>query len=149
MKADKWEWRILSEEEARQSERWWRWGRDFEGEAWRALFAHLCEQDGGHDWYLTIDPDDGVWVSCVKCHAAGLDDVYPDSADLLTGDFTVYPGYVLTLHTGGVQVNGQETYGCFTYGWRGPVTVELHVEEYTSMDWIGSEYDVWIEVEPR
>ena len=147
MKAEKWTWRILSEEEAEQAEqdrrRWELEG--LEGRAWRSLFVSRCLE---HDWHLTIDPDDGVYLKCRKC-PAWLDDVYPDGADLLTGDFEVYSGYVLSLHTGGVKVNGQETYGVFTYGWRGPVTVELHVEKYTSMDWIGYEYDAWIEVEPR
>lgn len=147
MRAEKWTWRILSEEEAEQAERdRRRWELEgLEGRAWRSLFIDLC---GEHDWYLTIDPDDGVYLKCRRCPAWG-DDVYPDSADLLTGEFEVYPGYVLSLHTGGVQVNGQESYGLFSYGWHGSVTVDLHVEEYTSMDWIGSEYDAWIEVEPR
>jgi hypothetical protein len=116
---------------------------DLEGEAWRKLFIDRC---GEHDWYLEIDPYDGIMLTCRKC-PAWSDDVYPDGIDLLTGDFEVYPGYVLSLHCGGVQVNGQETYDLFTYGWRGPVRVELHVETYTSMDWIGPEYNVWIDVE--
>jgi hypothetical protein len=29
------------------------------------------------------------------------------------------------------------------------VKIELCTEKYTSMDWIGYEYDAWIEVEPR
>lgn len=145
MKAEKWTWRILTAEEAEAAERFWRWGRDFEGQVWRDLFVSLCP---GHGWYLTIDPDDGVYLKCQKC-PAWLDDVHPDGIDLLTGEFEVCPGYALSLHTGGVRVNGQETYGLFTYGWHGPVTIELHVEEYTSMDWIGSEYDARIEVEPR
>lgn len=142
----KFTWRILSEEEAAQPE--WQFWTDLEGDAYRALFVHRCEQAGGHDWYLTIDPVDGVTICCRKCPAL-TDDVYPDGADLLTGEFEVYPGYVLGLRYADVEVNGKPSYGSFTYGWRGPVTVELHVEEYTSMDWIGSEYAVWIEVEPR
>jgi hypothetical protein len=138
-------WVVLDEEEPEPE---WRFFGDLEGEAYRSLFVWLCEQRGGHDWYLEISPgDDGVTLGCRAC-PAWTDDVYPDGGDLLAGDFTVYPGYVLTLRTGSVQVNGQETYGLFTYGWRGPVTVRLHVEEYTNMDWIGTEYDVWIEVDP-
>jgi hypothetical protein len=139
------EWRVLSAEEVARDESYWRWGGDFEGHVWRDLFVSWCPE---HDWFLTIDPDDGVYLKCGKC-PAGVDDVYPDGIDLLVGEFEVYPGYVLSLRTGGVQVNGQECYGLFTYGWRGPVTVELHEEKYTSMDWIGYEYDAWIEVEPR
>jgi hypothetical protein len=127
---------------------WPQYGPDLEGEAYRALFVHLCEQDDGHDWYLTIDPDDGVYLKCRKC-PAWVDDVYPDGIDMLAGEFWVYPGYVLSLNCGEVKVNGQECYGLFTYGWRGPVTVELHTEKYASMDWIGYEYDAWIFVEVR
>jgi hypothetical protein len=139
------EWRVLTAGESEDADRFWRWGRDFEGQVWRSLFVSRCPE---HDWYLTIDPDDGVYLKCLKC-PAWLDDVYPDGIDLLTGEFEVCPGYVLGLQTGGVQVNGQECYGLYTYGWRGPVTVELHVEKYTSMDWIGYEYDAWIFVEAR
>jgi hypothetical protein len=135
-------------EDSEEMPPWSLWGWDLEGEAYRALFVRLCERDSGHDWFLAIDPDDGVTLGCRKC-PAGVDDVYPDGIDLLTGEFEVYPGYVLSLRTGGVEVNGQESYGVFTYGWRGPVTVELHEEKYTSMDWIGYEYDAWIVVEAR
>lgn len=145
----KMEWRVLSDEESAASLARWRWGKDFEGEAWRSVIARLCEESGGHAWYLHIDPDDGVWVTCTRCHAAGIDDVYPDGNDMLVGDFEVSPGYVLSLRCGDVEVNGKSCYGLFTYGWRGPVTLNLHVEKYTSMDWIGEEYDAWIEVEPR
>jgi hypothetical protein len=144
MRPPKLEWVLLSEEEVEAEERYWRYGRDFEGLCWHRLFVSRCP---GHDWYLTIDPDDGVYLKCRRC-PAWLDDVHPDGTDLLTGEFEVYPGYTLSLNCGGVRVNGEETYGLFTYGWRGPVTIELHVEEYTSMDWIGSEYDAWIEVNP-
>jgi hypothetical protein len=140
-----WDGRLLTDEEVAEHDFLWRYGRDLEGEAWRSLFVHQCP---GHDWYLHIDPDDGVWLTCRKC-PAGVDDVYPDGIDMLTGEFEVFPGYVLGLQTGSVQVNGQESYGAFAYGWRGPVTVDLHVEKYTSMDWIGEEYDAWIEVDPR
>jgi hypothetical protein len=139
------EWHVVTDEEAARDEAYWRWGRDFEGRAWRDLFVSLCP---GHDWYLTIDPDDGVYLKCRKC-PAGVDDVYPDGIDLLTGKFEVHPGYVLSLRTGSVEVNGQETYGLFTYGWRGPVTTELHVEKYPATPDHGEEYDAWIEVEPR
>jgi hypothetical protein len=139
-------WRVLTDEEVAVSEAVWRWGPDLEGKAWRSLFIHLCEQAGGHDWYLTIDPDDGTWFTCQNC-PAGMDDVYPDGTDLLTGEFEVRPGYVLGLRTGGVLVNGQP---CDEFdGWHGPVTVELHTEKYTSMDWIGYEYDAWIDVEAK
>lgn len=141
------EWFILSEEEAVRTHSPW-YGRDLEGEAYRALFIHRCEQAGEHDWYLEIDPYDGVLLRCRTC-PAWLNDVYPDGADLLTGEFEVMPGYVLGLRLADVEVNGKPCYGLFTYGWRGPVSVELETVTYTSMDWIGNEYDAWIIVEAR
>lgn len=121
-------------------------------DAWtfcRAWAVALCSQvQGGHDWLLEIDPGDGVSLCCQRCHAV-TDDIYPDGIDLLTGDFEVYPGYVLGLRAGAVDVNRTWRDGLHTYGWRGPVAVRLVVEKYTSMDWIGTEYDVWIEVDPR
>lgn len=108
----------------------------------------MCRAARGHDWQLEIDPDDGVSLWCLRC-PAGVDDVCPDGIDLLAGDFEVCPGYVLTLNCCGVHVNGKWHDGLHSYGWRGLVTVELHVETYVSMDWIGAEYDVWIEVRPR
>lgn len=145
------EWRILTDDEAAERDAVLRAHRAREGVqgAWHALAVHLCDKgQGGHLWYLHIDPDDGVWLTCRRCRA-GVDDLYPDGIGMLTGEFEVFPGYVLGLRAGGVQVNGQESYGLFTYGWRGPVIVGLHVEKYTSMDWIGTEYDAWIEVEKR
>lgn len=145
----KWQLRTLSEEEAAYREGWrWEARPDLESEAWRALFVHLCEQDGGHDWYLEIDPDDGVTLGCRTC-PAWVDDVYPDGMDLLTGEFEVFPGYVLGLRLGDVEVNRQWVAGCFAYGWRGPVTVELHTEKYYCPDYGSYEYDAWVIVEAR
>lgn len=146
--AEDWEWEEVGPEEAARSLAWWRWGRDFEGEAWRQVFTRLCENSGGHAWYLHIDPDDGVWLSCTRCHKAGVNDVYPDGSDLLTGEFKVCPGYVLGLRYGDVELNGESTLGLFTYGWKGPVTVRLHTEKHYCWEYGSYEYDVWIEVDP-
>jgi hypothetical protein len=107
----------------------------------------MCWRARGHDWYLEVDPDDGVSLYCRTC-PADANDLYPDGTDLLGGDFEVYPGYVLSLRSGFVLVNGEDRDG-HVYGWCGPVTVRLYTEKYTSMDWIGYEYDAWIEVDPR
>jgi hypothetical protein len=139
-------WKILTGEELARFEE--EWAYSAVEEKCRLWAVGMCRMARGHDWYLEVDPDDGVSLYCRKC-PAGADDVYPDGIDALVGEFEVYPGYVLSLHTGSVQVNGKWRDGLFTYGWRGPVTVELHVEKYTSMDWIGTEYDVWVEVEAR
>jgi hypothetical protein len=139
--------RVVPEDEEEMPP-WSSWGWDLEGEAYRALFVRLCEQDGGHDWYLEIDPDDGVTLSCRTCPAS-VDDVYPDGSGLLTGEFEVFPGYVLGLRLGDVEVNGQWVVGCFAYGWRGPVTVGVQVEKYYCPDYGSYEYDAWVIVEAR
>lgn len=139
-------WKILTGEELARAEEQWAYSSVLE--KCRLWAVGMCQAAHGHDWYLEIDPYEGVYLSCRKC-PAGVDDVYPDGQDMLTGEFEVYPGYVLGLRFADVEVNGEFCHGLFTYGWRGPVTVELHVEEYTSMDIIGAEYDAWIEVEAR
>ena len=114
----------------------------------RLWAVSMCRIARGHDWWLDIAPnDDGVTLYCRKCLAT-VSDVYPDGWELVVGEFEVCPGYVLSLKWGCVLVNGTEREG-YMYGWRGPVTVNLHVEKCTSMDWIGEEYDVWVEVDPR
>ena len=134
-------WRVIAGEELARAEE--QWARGDAEETCRRWAVSMCAAARGHDWYLEIDPDDGVSLDCRKCHAC-TDDVYPDGIDLLTGEFEVRPGYVLTLRSGGVLVNGQD---CDEFDrWSGPVTVELHTEKYTSMDWIGYEYDAWIDV---
>lgn len=139
------EWKLLTAEEAAYFDEQWAYSSLVE--KCRLWAVSMCQVVRGHDWYLEIDPDEGVHLSCRKC-PAGADDVYPDGIDMLTGEFEVYPGYVLSLQTGDVHVNGEFRDG-HVYGWRGPVAVDLHTEKYTSMDWVGYEYDAWIEVEPR
>lgn len=136
---------LTGEELARAEEQW---AYSSLVEKCRLWAVALCRAARGHDWYLEIDPYEGVFLRCLKC-PAGVDDVYPDGQDMLTGEFEVYPGYVLGLRFADVEVNGKFCGGLFTWGWRGAVTVNLVVETYTSMDIIGTEYDAWIEVEPR
>lgn len=136
---------LMGEELAQAEEQW---AYSSMAEKCRLWAVGMCRRARGHDWYLEIDPYEGVFLRCLMC-PAGVDDVYPDGQELLTGEFAVYPGYVLGLRCGDVEVNGTWYPDGFTYGWRGPVTVNLHVEKYTSMDWIGTEYDVWVEVDPR
>lgn len=135
---------ITGEELARAEEQW---AYSSTVEKCRLWAVSMCRTVRGHDWYLEIDPDDGISLYCRKCWA-DTDDVYPDGIDMLTGEFEVYSGYVLNLRSGWVFVNGYDREG-HIYGWRGPVKVELYTEKYTSLDWIGYEYDAWIEVEPR
>ncbi len=137
--------RILEGEELARAEEWWAYNSMVE--KCRLWAVGMCRIVRGHDWYLEIDPDDGVSLYCRKCYA-DTNDLYPDGIDLLDGDFEVYPGYTLNLRSGSVFVNGEFRDG-HVYGWRGPVTAELYTKKYTSMDSIGYEYDAWIEVEPR
>lgn len=139
--------RLLAGEELAQAEEQWAWASV--EEKCRSWAVASCRLARGHDWYLDINPYEGaVYLDCRWC-PAGIDDIYPDGIDLLNGDFEVYPGYVLSLQSvNGIAVNGQPCDGMFTYGWHGPVTVRLTVEKYTSMDWIGYEYNAWIEVDP-
>lgn len=141
----KFTWKLLTEEELARAEEQWAYSSMLE--KCRLWAVGMCRMARGHDWYLEIDPDDGVYLGCRMC-PADVNDVYPDGIDMLAGEFEVYPGYVLSLHTGWVYVNGEHRDG-HAYGWRGPVTAELHVKKYTSMDIIGYEYDAWIEVDPR
>ena len=112
-------------------------------EVCRAWAVSMC----GHDWHLEIDcEEDGASLSCTRCHA-GPDDIYPDGREVLAGEFTVRPGYVLTLSCGSVLVNGEDADDYDR--WAGPVTARLVVEEYQSLDMIGPEYDLWLVVEAR
>jgi hypothetical protein len=144
------ELRVLSEEE---------WAADeARHQVWLAQQEALADEHdqkvqlcvwarGGHTWHLDLDPsDDSITLRCLHC-PAGIDDLCSDGHDLMVGEFEVYPGYVLSLHLGEVWVNDKPREG-FMFGWRGPVMAVLHVEKYTSMDWIGFEYDVWVEVDP-
>jgi hypothetical protein len=137
--------REIAGEELERAEEQWAYSSLVE--KCRLWAVAMCRIARGHDWQLDINPYEGaVYLDCRWC-PAGIDDIYPDGIDLLNGDFEVCPGYVLNLRSvNGIEVNEQPCDGMFTYGWRGPVTVDLHVEKYTSMDWIGPEHDVWIEV---
>jgi hypothetical protein len=135
--------RLLTEEEAAESDAM----RDRRSwyESLDCLLQEQCVDDhGAHDWWLGIDPDDGVDFHCLRC-SAGVDYIWPDGIDLLSGDFEVLPGYVLSVQTGIVQVNGRETYGLFTYGWRGRVTAQLVVEP--GGYWTPDDISAWIELE--
>jgi len=135
--------RILDDEEIAEQDA--AWERRAWYEALDCLLQEQCVDDhGAHDWWLELDPDDGTTFHCLRC-PADVDYIWPDGIDMLTGDFEVFPGYVLRLHTGSVQVNGCETYGLFTYGWRGHVTAQLVVER--GGYWNPEDIDAWIELE--
>lgn len=137
--------RILEGEELARAEEEWAYSSMVE--KCRLWAVSMCRMVRGHDWYLEIGPDDGVSLYCRKC-LAGVDDLYPDGIDLLTGEFEVYPGYALSLNMGDVHVNGQD-YDGFTYGWRGPVTARVEVIRYPSTPDHDEEWDAWVELEAR
>lgn len=138
---------LLTGEELARAEEQWAYSSTIE--KCRLWAVAMCRMARGHDWYLDIDPDDGVSLYCRKC-PAGVDDLYPDGIDLLTGEFEVHPGYVLSLCTGSVHVNGKDT-GVLgpALGWRGPVTARVEVICYPSTPDHGEEWDAWIELEAR
>jgi hypothetical protein len=136
---------IEGEELARAEEQW---AYSSMAEKCRLWAVSMCRMARGHDWYLEIDPDDGVSLYCRKC-PADINDLYPDGYDLMTGEFEVYPGYVLSLSFGSVHVNGTDRDGFFTYGWRGPVTARVEVICYPSTPDHGEEWDAWVELEAR
>jgi hypothetical protein len=136
--------RMLTEDEADE------WDAMWERRSWydslHCMLEEQCVDDhGAHAWLLELDPADGITFLCQRC-PADVDYIYPDGIDALVGEFEVFPGYVLSLHTGSVQVNGRETYGLFTYGWRGPVTAELHIEVHRSYEY-PDDCSVWIDLE--
>lgn len=101
---------------------------------------------GGHAWRLEIDPDGGKDLACDHC-PAGMDDLCPDGFDIAAGDFEVYPGYVLTLQSGYVLLNGEDHDGVHTYGWRGPVSARVETTRYPGGPWGPEEYDAWVILE--
>jgi hypothetical protein len=58
------------------------------GEAQRQAEVKACADARGHVWWLELEhPEDGAGVdlSCEFC-PAGIDDLYPDGIDLISGD---------------------------------------------------------------
>jgi hypothetical protein len=138
----KYSWHILTEEEMAAADAACR--RHALDMAWRAWEVASCEERGGHWWWLELHPDEGIYLGCLHC-PADVDDVYPDGHELMYGEFEVFPGYTLSVSFASVLVNGRDL-GGFSYGWRGPVTVDLRIETYRS--YVGpTEYDVWVDLE--
>jgi hypothetical protein len=102
------------------------------------------DDHGAHDWWLELDPDDGTDFHCLRCFAS-VDYIWPDGIDLLTGEFEVFKGYVLSLNCGSVQVNRRESLGLFDHRWSGRVTAQLVVER--GGYWAPDDIDAWIELE--
>jgi hypothetical protein len=75
--------------------------------AWNAWQVYACAEHGGHWWYLTVSPDDGVQFGCEHCPATA-DELEPYGAEMLSGRFEAAPGDVIELDgSGGVRVNGK------------------------------------------
>jgi hypothetical protein len=106
--------------------------------AWMQWAMWTCEEAGGHHWLLTGEhPDDGrlIGLRCVGCGATLEDHI---------GCFDLEDA-----------VNGEVDGITVVAGWHDaddefeiPVLVDVQVDEYTSMDSIGPEYDVTVEIGP-
>jgi hypothetical protein len=106
--------------------------------AWMQWAMYCCEESGGHHWLLGGEhPDDGRNISlhCVVC-GAGLDDYSGcfDLEDAVSGEVNG-----VTVDAGQHDADGE---------FEVPVAVDVQVHKYTSMDLIGVEYDVTVDIGP-
>jgi hypothetical protein len=140
------ELRIVDAEEEQAGHDAWLREQGIAG-AWHQLEVQLCEDERkGHAWWLEIDPDDGLYLHCLYC-PADMHDLYPDGYDGMWGEFEVHPGYVLSVNSGEVLVNGKSSDGRYL-GWRGPVTAYVEVTRYPSTPDHGEEWDFSVIVVP-
>jgi hypothetical protein len=106
--------------------------------AWMQWAMYCCEERGGHHWLLSGEhPDDGRNISlhCIVC-GANLQDLTGcwDLEELVYGEvggITVVAG----------QHNAPDEFET-------QVDVDVEIYPYTSMDFIGTEYDVTVEIGP-
>lgn len=107
-------------------------------EHWRKWEIASCEEwTSGHDWRVCIYRDElgpQLDVFCMNCPMM-VHDLIDDAYDLLYGTLDD-----VVIDNGRFNYTEDKTF---------KVNVKLHVEKYTSMDFIGPEYDVWIEVTKR
>lgn len=109
-------------------------------EHWRKWEIASCEEwNSGHDWTAAFYMDDEGYgpqldVYCPNCPLT-VQELYCDYTDSIYGtldDIVIDGGNYIYTEDKLIKVN-----------------VELHVEKYTSMNSIGPEYDVWIELTKR
>ena len=111
------------------------------GWAWdRWVIASCVESTGGHQWYLDLDPEDGLDLHCQHC-PAGIDELYPDGNDLIFAELPLADGQTVKIDYGGVALDAE------AQEWHGPVKAWVHSEQHYSWEYGGYEYDAWVIVE--
>lgn len=130
------DWRVWSrDDESWQLESWDEKSADERAYetavAWdQWIIASCVERNGGHQWWLDWDEDDGLWLHCQHC-PAGVHELYPDGQDLIDGELPLLSGEKLVIAGGTVQGHPCKSYS-------GPVKAEVWEEK--SYSW---EYGAW------
>lgn len=107
------------------------------GEAWRQWEVYSCTERGGHWFWLEVDTEACIELSCRACRWT-LDDLYPDGIELLYAELR--PG--LVIENGSVSLKSDPA-----YGWKGPVRLALDEVHYRGWD-MPDEWDVSLTAEP-
>jgi hypothetical protein len=109
-------------------------------DAMQRRIAACAARPGGHAWTVEGDAGEAPWLACADCPAGG-NDLYPDITDLL-GDEPYELG-------GRAIVFGQELPDVDSSCFKIPVNVRVKETRHTSMNCIGWEYDVEIQITER
>lgn len=113
------------------------------GLAWdRWIMSSCVESNGGHAWWLDIDPEDGLDLHCRHC-PAGMDEIYPDGNDLVYAELPLPDGTKLVLDCGMLPLEGPQAEA----EWHGPVKAWVESEKHYSWEYGAYEYDAWVIVE--
>lgn len=120
------------------------WGTLNEPPAWHVEDQRRITECGarpdGHAWTVQGEREERPWLECADCPAVG-GDVYPDIIDLLDGQTLELVGRTVVF---GEELPDDDS-SVFTI----PVHVDVETSERTSLDWIGIEYDVEIQISDR
>lgn len=110
------------------------------GDAVERQIAECAARPGGHAWTIQGDAEERPWLACDDCPAGG-DDLYPDIIDLLDGQTYELGGRTIVI--------GKELPDDETSMFKIPVHVSVEEHSWTSMNSIGPEYDVEIQISDR
>lgn len=109
-------------------------------DAVQRLIAECAARPGGHAWTVQGDSGESPWLACADCPAGG-DNIYPDVIDLLDNEAYELGGRTIRF--------GEELPDDDSSMFKIPVLVRVEERRYTSMDSIGHEYDVEIQITDR